>query len=435
MSWDYWRLLAIVSIAGFVGLLFGQMMTFMFVASFLYALWLQKAWFQLQKWLEKPKKQASPMADGVIDNVCREIEHVRQQNNSRKKKLAGYLKRFQSATAALPDAIVVLGEFGEVDWANDSAKTLLGVRWPRDNHVRVNNLIRDPDFQQLIADRTAIGKTVIVSSPVNTDIQLEIKIVSYMGDGRMLLARDMTQTVKLQKMRRDFVANVSHELRTPLTVLRGYLEMFDNTTPIEQWHNALPAMRQQSERMSEMLHELLTLSRLETGEKALQVTAADVGSILQDIIADAMQLTQYNQHDIVLNLETEHWLLADLDELRSAVSNLIFNAVKYTPTGCRITVTWAVDAYNGIISVKDEGDGIAEHHLERLTERFYRVDSGRTQGEGGTGLGLAIVKHVLQRHDALLKISSDLGEGATFSCCFPIQKVVAKPQVLSPATQ
>jgi len=434
MSWDYWRLLAIVSLAGFVGLLFGQMMTFMFVVTFLYALWLQRTWFQLQKWLRKPKKQVSPAADGVIDNVCREIERVRQQNNSRKKKLAGYLKRFQSATAALPDAIVVLGEFGEVDWANDSARTLLGVRWPRDNHVRVNNLIRDPDFQRLIADRAAIGRTVIVSSPVNANVQLEIKIVSYMDDGRMLLARDMTQTVKLQKMRRDFVANVSHELRTPLTVLRGYLEMFDNTTSIEQWQNALPAMRQQAERMSEMLHELLALSRLETGEKALQVTATDVGSILQDIISDAMQLSQYNHHEIILNLESEHWLLADLDELRSAVSNLIFNAVKYTPAGCRITVTWAVDEDSGVISVKDDGEGIAEHHLERLTERFYRVDSGRTYGEGGTGLGLAIVKHVLQRHDAILKISSDLGIGATFSCHFPIQHVVVKPQALTPTT-
>jgi two-component system phosphate regulon sensor histidine kinase PhoR len=433
MSWDYWRLLAIVSLAGFVGLLFGQMMTFMFIVAFLYALWLQHAWFKLSAWLRKPKKNRSPSAEGVIDDVCREIEQVRQQNRSRKKKLAGYLKRFQSATAALPDAIVVLGEFGEVDWANDSAKSLLGVRWPRDSHVRVNNLIRDPGFQQLLADSTSIGQTVIVDSPVNSGTQLEIKIVSYMGDGRMLLARDMTQTVKLQNMRRDFVANASHELRTPLTVLRGYLEMFDDKTPAAQLYNALPAMRQQAERMSEMLRELLTLSRLETGEKALQVTAVDVGTILQDVIADAMELSQYENHEIELKLDSDHWLLADLDELRSAVSNLIFNAVKYTPSGCRITVTWAVDEREGVISVKDEGEGIAEHHLDRLTERFYRVDSGRSQGEGGTGLGLAIVKHVLQRHDAELKISSDLGHGSTFACYFPIQSIVAKPQELSHA--
>ena len=431
MSWDYWRLLTVVFVAGFVGLLFGQMMTFMFLATFLYALWLQQSWFKLEKWLRKHKKNASPSADGVIDNVCRSIEQVRQQNNSRKKKLAGYLKRFQSATAALPDAIVVLGTFGEVDWANDSAKVLLGVRWPRDSHVRVNNLIRDPDFKQLISDPKAIDKTVVVDSPVNSEVQLEIKIVSYIGSGRMLLARDMTQTVKLQKMRRDFVANVSHELRTPLTVLRGYLEMFDDKTPVDQWQNALPAMSQQAERMSDMLHELLTLSRLETGEKALQVVPVNVGNTLQEIVADATQLSQYDNHEIKLNLGSEHWLLADLDELRSALSNLIFNAVKYTPAGCRITITWTVDQLEGTIEVADMGDGIAEHHIERLTERFYRVDSGRSQGDGGTGLGLAIVKHVLQRHDAVLKIDSDVGKGSRFTCHFPIQNIVGKPQALN----
>ena len=338
-------------------------MTFMFLAAFLYALWLQDSWNKLLNWVKKPKKNSSSTAECAIDDVCREIERVRQQNNSRKKKLAGYLKRFQSATAALPDAVVVLGAFGEVDWANDSAKTLLGVRWPRDSHVRVNNLIRDPDFQQLISDSTAIGQTIVVHSPVNSEVQLEIKIVSYMGSGRMLLARDMTQTVKLQKMRRDFVANVSHELRTPLTVLRGYFEMFDDKTPADQWQNALPAMRQQSERMSDMLHELLTLSRLETGEKALQVVPVDMGATLQEIIADATQLAQYDNHEIKLNLDSEHWLLADLDELRSAISNLVFNAVKYTPAGCRVTITWAVYQLEGHVEVADIGDGIAEHHL------------------------------------------------------------------------
>jgi two-component system phosphate regulon sensor histidine kinase PhoR len=387
---------------------------------------LQQSWFKLEKWLKKPKKNPSPSADGVIDDVCRSIEQVRKQNNSRKKKLAGYLKRFQTATAALPDGIVTLGEFGEVDWANDSAKTLLGVHWPRDSHVRVNNLIRDPDFQQLIADSFAAGKTVIVDSPVNSDIQLEVKLVRYMGNGRMLLARDMTQTVKLQKMRRDFVANVSHELRTPLTVIHGYLEMFDDKTAVDQWQNALPAMRQQSERMSDMLQELLTLSRLEMGEKALQVVPTDVGTMLQEIIADATQLSQYNGHDIELKLESDYWLLADPDELRSALSNLTFNAVKYTPPGCRITVIWTIEQSEGVVEVRDQGDGIAEHHLDRLTERFYRVDSGRSQETGGTGLGLAIVKHVLQRHDGVLKISSEVGHGTTFACYFPAQSVVRK---------
>ncbi len=430
MAWDYWRFLAILSLSGFVGLLFDQMVTFLFLASFFYALWLQRNWFQLLKWMQRPKKNQSPNAVGVIDDVCREVERVRLQNTSRKKKLGGYLKRFQSATSALPDGIVVLGDYGEVDWANDSAKILMGVRWPKDSNVRVNNLIRDPDFQQLLAGHDEFGRTVMVNSPVNPAIQLEIKIVKYMGSGRMLVARDMTQIVKLQKMRRDFVANVSHELRTPLTVLRGYLEMFnaDDSTQ-EQWQAALPAMKQQAERMSEMLQELLSLSRLETGEKELQNSSTDIAKLLEDVIQDAKQLKQYHEHDIQLKLETEKWLLVDAEEIRSAISNLVFNAVKYTPAKCEIVIRWAIEQEKALIEVSDKGDGIAEYHLERLTERFYRVDSGRSQDVGGTGLGLAIVKHVLQRHDAELKISSELGKGTRFSCYFPKSKMVEKPNL------
>lgn len=430
MRWDYWRLMTVVSLSGFVGLLFGHMFFFMFIATFAYALWLQRSWFQLSNWLQKPKKYAAPTGDGVIYDVGREIERVRKQNNSRKKKLAGYLKRFQSATSALPDGIVVLGEHGEVDWANDSAKKLLGVRWPKDSGVRINHLIRDPEFQQYIADLNAIDETVMVSSPVSSDVQLEIKIVLYMGSGRMLIARDMTQTVRLQKMRRDFVANVSHELRTPLTVLRGYLEMFSvHDSPPEQWQAALPAMKQQAERMSDMLQELLALSRLETGEKELKKVPSNVQQMLEEIIEDAVQLKQFNGHQISLDIQTDKWLLADTEELRSAVSNLVFNAVKYTPAQCSIHIIWSEDNDNAVIEVSDEGDGIADHHLDRLTERFYRVDSGRSQDEGGTGLGLAIVKHVLQRHDAELKITSELGHGTQFYCQFPKKSLVPKPDV------
>jgi two-component system phosphate regulon sensor histidine kinase PhoR len=429
MQWDYWRLLTIVSLSGFVGLLFGQMMTFMFLASFAYALWLQNTWYQLWNWLQKPKKNPSPSAEGVIDDVCRQVEHVRQQNSSRKKKLAGYLKRFQSATAALPDGIIVLGDYDQVTWANHSAGVLLGVRWPKDSHVRVNNLIRDPAFQELLNDPVGKERVVTVNSPVNPVIALELKMVSYMGNGRMLIARDMTQTMKLQRMRRDFVANVSHELRTPLTVLRGYLETFTEDSPADQWASVLPIMREQTDRMHIMIKDLLSLSQLESGEKRLHSVPIDMSLFLSAIIEDAKRLRQICDHDIQLDPVSDQWLLADPDELRSAVSNLVFNAVKYTPPACKIEVSWQVDNNNGCIVVRDEGDGIAEHHLDRLTERFYRVDSGRSSTSGGTGLGLAIVKHVLQRHGGVLNITSELGEGSQFSCCFPRSKVMVKPTI------
>lgn len=426
MQWDNWRLLTLVSLAGFAGLLFGQMMTFMFVAAMGYALWLQHNWFKLRQWLEKPKKRRSPSAEGVIDDVCRYIEQMRQQNSNRKKKLTGYLKRFQMATAALPDAIVVLGEFGEVEWANQSARELLGVRWPRDNNVRINNLIRDPAFQQLLEDPLRQGTVITVKSPIDETMQLEMKLVSYMGTGRLLVARDITQTIKLQRMRRDFVANVSHELKTPLTVLRGYLEAFTDETDPAQWRAALPAMRQQSERMHLMIKDLLVLSQLETGEKALRRIPTDVSKLLQSIVDDARSLEHYRDHQISLNVETEKWLVCDIDEIRSAISNLVFNAVKYTPAGCEIVVSWRLDEDGACLEVADKGEGIAQHHLERLTERFYRVDKGRSNDAGGTGLGLAIVKHVLQRHGARLLINSELGQGSQFKCCFPATVVVEK---------
>jgi|TARA_B110000881_G_scaffold220094_1_gene243966 two-component system phosphate regulon sensor histidine kinase PhoR len=426
MPWDYWRLLTVVSLSGFIGLLFGQMMTFMFIATLLYAVWIQHSWYKLSAWLRNPKKNQPPEAEGVVNDVCRDLEQMRRQNKSRKKKLTGYLKRFQSATAALPDAVVVLGSFGEVMWVNASAEALLGITCPRDKSIRVNNLIRDPVFQKLIIDPAMKGKAVSLTSPVNKEIKLEIKIVSYMGNARMLIARDMTPILKLQQMRRDFVANVSHELRTPLTVISGYLEIFSSKTPPEQWKKALPAMRQQAARMSGMLQELLALSHLESGEKPLNLVSIDINTILQEVITEAMKLPQYDKHMVELNLDVDHSLLADMDELRSVLSNIIFNAVRYTPPACRITVTWGVNEQEGVISVKDEGNGIPEHHLDRLTERFYRVDNGRALEDGGTGLGLAIVKHVLQRHGAMLRISSNPGHGSTFSCHFPLENVLAK---------
>jgi two-component system phosphate regulon sensor histidine kinase PhoR len=430
MQWDYWRLMTIISLSGFVGLLFGHMFFFMFVATFAYALWLQRAWFKLSRWLEKPKKYSAPTGDGVIYEVCREIQLISKQNQSRKKKLAGYLKRFQLATSALPDGIVVLGKYSEVDWVNGAAKELLGVQWPKDSGVRINHLIRDPEFQHYIVDPDASERAIIITSPLNSAIQLEVKIVNYMDSGRMLIARDMTQTVRLQNMRRDFVANVSHELRSPLTVLRGYLEMFsmEGSSP-EQLKAALPVMKQQSERMGDMLEELLTLSRLETGEKELRRVPTNIRQMLQDIVKDATRLIQFNEQQITLDIQTDKWLLADADELRSAVSNLVFNAVKYTPAKCPITISWSDTSDKGILAVCDKGDGIADHHIDRLTERFYRVDSGRSQEQGGTGLGLAIVKHVLQRHDADLKIISELGHGAKFYCQFPKASLVDEPDV------
>ncbi len=424
MRWDYWRLLAVVSFSGFIGLILGHMLLFLFLGTLLYTLWLQYQWMQLWHWIRKPKRYSPPYADGIIDEVCWYIQSVYKQNRRRKKKLSLYLKRFQAITASLPDAVVVLGEFGKVEWANKSAQRLLGIRWPKDSHVRVHNLIRHPEFSQLVKAPMRDDNVVVVPSPRNQDIQLELKIVPYIAGGRLLIARDVSKTVKLQQMRKDFVANVSHELRTPLTVLHGYLHALDAQSSAEQWQMVLPVMRQQAERMRTILSDLLALSRLETGEKILRQEPVNMAQLLATIVEDAQQLSEYQQHKIELQLHTDKGLLADREELRSAISNLVFNAVKYTPRGCEIQVRWALTEAGAEVAVIDAGEGIAAHHLERLTERFYRVDKGRSQDKGGTGLGLAIVKHCLQRLDAHLDIHSEEGVGSRFVCCFPKERVI-----------
>jgi two-component system phosphate regulon sensor histidine kinase PhoR len=424
MRWDHWRLIATISLSGFIGLLFDQMVLVILIGVLAYTIWLQRKWNQLYRWLRNPKSQKSPRAEGVIEDICIEIERVRDQNQTRKRKLAGYLKRFQATTAALPDAVVVLGDDSLVLWSNKAAENLLGIYWPKDNHVRLKNVIRSPEFHKILSAPIEEEQHVVINSPKYDDIQLELKIVRYMTSGRLLIARDISKTIKLQQMRRDFVANVSHELRTPLTVLRGYLETFTKDTPAELWGMALPTMQQQTERMHLMLNDLLVLSRLETGQKELNHEPIDIGLLFKDIVDDAKKIEQFNKHQIEILLGSKKRLMADHGELRSAISNLVYNAVKYTPEETKITLSWTVNDGSARIDVIDQGDGIEEHHLERLTERFYRVDKGRSQQSGGTGLGLAIVKHVLQRHDAELTISSEVGQGTHFRSDFPLNRVV-----------
>ena len=324
----------------------------------------------------------------------------------------------------MPDSVVVLGAEGQVEWANTASKELLDIVWPRDSDIQIHKLIHDPIFHKLLTASTTKKKSKIVTSPISPDLYLEMKIVNYMGDGRLLIARDISQAIKLQKMRRDFVANVSHELRTPLTVLHGYLETFDQYSPPEMWRSALPVMQEQTQRMNLMISDLLVLSQLEMGEKRLENEPVNISELLAAIAEDARQLKEYSEHQINIELESDKWLLADIAELRSAVSNLVFNAVKYTPEKSEISLRWTSDKTGARIEVNDNGLGIAEHHLERLTERFYRVDSGRSQEAGGTGLGLAIVKHILKRHKAELSVRSKVNNGSQFHCIFPKTKLI-----------
>ena len=287
------------------------------------------------------------------------------------------------------------------------------------------NLIRDPRFIQYF-DQGRYKDPLDVLSPINASVWLQYAITHYGSGERLMVVRDVTRLHNLEQMRKDFVANVSHELRTPLTVVVGYLEtMLDSEDSISpRWRRALQQMQQQARRMQSLLNDLLLLARLETSDTAGEAKPVAVDRMLIGIRQDALALSAERNHRITLESLTTRGLLGVDGELRSAFSNLVFNAVKYTPANGEINIRWWEDDDGAHLSVRDNGTGIAPQHISRLTERFYRVDSSRNSNTGGTGLGLAIVKHVLIRHGAELKITSVLGQGSCFTCHFPRQKLV-----------
>lgn len=421
MRADLWRLGWGLLLALCLGLLLGRVFFWLFLFAFGYALWQQRQLYRLYRWLQKPKKRAPPREVGIMEGIVREIDFMRQRHRSRKSKLSHHLKRFQKATAALPDATIVLNQDDEIEWANEVSRRLLGLKSPWDVGQRITNLIRHPDFVELMALGRNVASTVELPSPINPELHLNIRMVPYGQGQRLLVVRDITRLHRLERMRRDFVANVSHELRTPLTVLRGYLEVLERggeANP-EVWVRSFKTMQDQVGRMQHLIEDLLMLSRLENRNKKPAEVPVAVPEMLEGICREARMLSGDRQHQIRLKAETSLWLRGDERELHSAFSNLVVNAIRYTPARGKITLHWFKQADQPCLEVRDTGEGIAAEHIPRLTERFYRVDKGRSREKGGTGLGLAIVKHVLNHHEARLEVESEMGKGSVFRCLFP----------------
>jgi len=365
-----------------------------------------------------------PQSSGIWDEIYYLIYRLRRRNKSRKKRLLAMLERFRTATAALPDATVVLGSGDEIDWFNEAAERLLGLR-KGDIGQQIGNLLRNPKFGEFLGGSN-YEDTVSIPSPVFDKGQLEIRIVSYGEDLRLLIAQDVTRVRFMEKVRSDFVSNVSHELRTPLTVLRGYLETLgdaDDELPIH-YQKIIRRMEEQTTRMQRLIDGLLSLTKLETGTLAPS-KKVDSAMLVNSVCDEARLLTEDGQ---ILNvsLESKADLLGAESELRSALSNLVLNAVKYTDGKGIISVRWRDEEGGAVLEVEDNGPGIAAEHLPRLTERFYRAELGKSDGNKGIGLGLAIVKHVMTRHEGELKITSSLGIGSCFSCKIPEKRLLRR---------
>ncbi|MES9905877.1 MAG: phosphate regulon sensor histidine kinase PhoR [Sedimenticola sp.] len=335
------------------------------------------------------------------------------------------LRGFLESTGALPDAIVVLDTQGGIEWWNSVAAKVLGLKRKRDTGVAISTLVKDPVFGDYLAEGD-YSHPLQIPSPVNSNISLEIRVVPYGKGKRLLQARDITRLNQLEVVRSDFVANVSHEIRTPLTVVHGYLESLQDSPDeaLTPWKHIFLQMEYQTKQMQRIVDDLLLLSRLEMGDKRSEETVVVVQALLSTILDGARWLSGEQLHRFTLDIDKKLLLLGQAQELESAFSNLVYNAVRYTPAGGEIIVRWSLVDSTPCFSVTDTGIGIASEHIPRLTERFYRVDVGRSRQSGGTGLGLAIVKHVLSHHGSKLKVKSKPGVGSTFTCCFPGDRAV-----------
>ncbi len=345
----------------------------------------------------------------------------------RKRRLVGLLRAFRDAATALPDATVVLDNAQRILWFNVAATRLLGLKYPQDIGGYFSNLVRAPRVAEWLADGAAAEPLADVPSPPNDAIRLSLRMIPYGSEQSLLVARDISNVMRLEQVRRDFVANVSHELRTPLTVVHGYLDMLE-PEQMPEWDSILRELRTQSRRMTQIVEDLLTLSRLEAQE-SLPEERVVMHSLLLTLKREAEGLSQ-GKHRITLDIGSEHDLKGSAKELHSAFSNLITNAVRYTPAGGRIAIRWSDEEHGGRFAVIDTGQGIPPHHIPRITERFYRVSTSRSRETGGTGLGLSIVKHVLNLHHARLEIQSEVGVGSTFMCLFDREHLLA-PQSLT----
>ncbi|WP_410524910.1 phosphate regulon sensor histidine kinase PhoR [Pseudomonas sp. DTU_2021_1001937_2_SI_NGA_ILE_001] len=403
-----------------VGLVSGEYGWSLSIGLGLYLAWTLKQLLRLHAWLSSHKAdEPPPDGYGLWGDVFDSIYHLQRRDQRVRGRLQAVIDRVQESTAALRDAVIMLDADGNLEWWNRAAETLLGLKTPQDGGQPVTNLVRHPRFKEYFAQGN-FAEPLEIPSPSNDRIRIQMLITRYGNNEHLMLVRDVTRIHQLEQMRKDFVANVSHELRTPLTVIFGYLEtLLDNSEDVNpRWVRALQQMHQQGSRMQTLLNDLLLLAKLEATDYPSDSQPVPVGALLQTIANDAQALSADKAHNILLSIDSDMGLKGSETELRSAFSNLIFNAVKYTPAGGEIRIRWWTDTRGAHLSVQDSGIGIEAKHLPRLTERFYRVDTSRASNTGGTGLGLAIVKHVLLRHRGTLEINSVLGKGSVFVCHF-----------------
>ena len=421
-------LAAILAAAALAGLASGHFWMLVALASLGILAW---HYLRLQRILDRLARRRhfrAPGAGGIWNELDRLLSRSHRETQERKKRLVEMLRAYRAAAAALPDAIVVVERNSQrMLWSNQAARGLLGLSYPRDTGTPIGPRLAGLSVPNWLAGGRHAEVLMDEASPADPSVRLSLRLIPYSEELWLLVARDVSKLMRLEQMRRDFVANVSHELRTPLTVLHGYLDMTDPEDNPE-WTPVLGEMRRQSTRMNQLVEDLLTLSRLDAHERSPD-ERVPMRSMLSTLRREAEALSQ-GRHAFDVDDETGLDLWGSTRELHSAFSNLVSNAVRYTPAGGRIGIRFERDGDGAALRVTDSGYGIPERHLPRITERFYRVSTSRSRGSGGTGLGLAIAKHALELHGARLAIESQVGIGSTFSCRFPPERCRPRPDAL-----
>jgi len=383
---------------------------------------------RVEYWLRHRRIAMAPNLRGSWAEIVAIASRLHRRKQHHKAQVTDLLREIRRLTSAMPEGAVLLGPGHEIVWFNPRVAAWLGLRRKRDLGYRIENLVRHPDFVDYL--RTGLPTEGVVLQGAGGDRSRWFSFHVVRTDDKqrqLLIVRDVTREHQLMSMRKDFVANASHELRSPLTVISGYLDtLVDDEALDPAWHAPVLEMRRQAERMNTIIDDLLELSKLESNEHMGEEAPIDIAGLLSLLRKDVMA-REHHPRELRLRLDSDAWLNGVESEIHSIVTNLLSNAVKYTPTDGAVELRWWTDEQGGHLSVRDTGVGIAPEHIPRLTERFYRVDSGRSRDMGGSGLGLAIVKHALQRHGGLLEVSSEEGKGSLFTCHFPIQRVVLAP--------
>jgi two-component system phosphate regulon sensor histidine kinase PhoR len=380
----------------------------------------------LARWASRPLAEPVPEGTGAWQDVFTLLHRRQRAEVRRRRTLARTLARSKQAGRALPYGVAILDTEYRIVWCNDSSEGHFEIDSEADAGQPITNLVRQPEFVEYVAARNFFAPLQLKTTRSDALI-LSVQFVPYVESQWLLLSRDVTQATKLEAVRRDFVANVSHELRTPLTVLIGFLETVrELKLDPERSRDYLNLMDEQGRRMQGIIGDLLTLSTLESAPEPPRDERIDVALLMVRVKSEAEALSA-GRHRMRLDAEERYDLLGAESELASAFGNLASNAIRYTPAGGEIRLVWRASADGASFSVEDTGIGIEREHIPRLTERFYRVDRGRSRETGGTGLGLAIVKHALVRHQATLEIDSEPGKGSRFTARFPARRVVAAP--------